>query len=97
MCWKAPNPGTAARSGQRCIPITAGVCGAAAPIRFGENEIDFVCAHVDPSAKGEYCCIPILAHGETIGLLHLDFGDEREPRGDELHRGISSRREFWDD
>lgn len=40
---------------------------------FGGNEIDFACAHVD-AATADYCCIPILAHGETIGLLHLEFG-----------------------
>lgn len=38
---------------------------------FGENEIDFPCTHVGSAAHGHYCCIPILAHGETIGLLHL--------------------------
>jgi diguanylate cyclase (GGDEF)-like protein len=49
------------------------------PYTFGENEIGFLCAHVDPTISGEYCCIPILAHGETIGLLHLEFGsDHRE-------------------
>lgn len=42
---------------------------------FGENEINFPCAHVSSSGeKEDYCCIPILAHGETIGLLHLSFG-----------------------
>ena len=41
---------------------------------FGENEIDFACAHVNGAAQGHYCCIPILAHGETVGLLHLAFG-----------------------
>jgi diguanylate cyclase (GGDEF)-like protein len=41
---------------------------------FGENEIDFPCAHVSSTAARDYCCIPILAHGETIGLLHLEFG-----------------------
>ncbi|KAB2915521.1 MAG: diguanylate cyclase [Hyphomicrobiaceae bacterium] len=40
---------------------------------FGENEIDFPCAHVE-TATSDYCCIPILAHGDTIGLLHLEFG-----------------------
>ena len=44
------------------------------PYTFGESEIGFLCAHVAPSLSGEYCCIPILAHGETIGLLHLEFG-----------------------
>jgi diguanylate cyclase (GGDEF)-like protein len=38
---------------------------------FGENEIDFPCTHVGAHAPRNYCCIPILAHGETIGLLHL--------------------------
>ena len=41
---------------------------------FGENEIDFPCAHVNSATPGHYCCIPILAHGETVGLLHLGFG-----------------------
>jgi diguanylate cyclase (GGDEF)-like protein len=40
---------------------------------FGENEIDFPCAHLDDAHPESYCCIPILAHGETIGLLHLEF------------------------
>src|SRR5216683_1778500 len=44
------------------------------PYTYGENEISFLCAHVAPPSPGEYCCIPILAHGETIGLLHLQFG-----------------------
>src|SRR5713101_211344 len=52
------------------------------PYTFGENEIDFLCAHVDPSASGDYCCIPILAHGETIGLLHLQFGRDDEANGE---------------
>ena len=48
------------------------------PYTFGQNEIDFRCSHVDPSATGEYCCIPILAHGETIGLLNLQFRSNGE-------------------
>jgi diguanylate cyclase (GGDEF)-like protein len=43
------------------------------PYTYGANEIDFPCAHVGTSVSGDYCCIPILAHGETIGLLHLEF------------------------
>lgn len=41
---------------------------------FGGKEIDFPCTHVTSPTTGHYCCIPILAHGETIGLLHLDLG-----------------------
>jgi len=40
---------------------------------FGQQEIEFKCPHVKHSTTNRYCCIPILAHGETIGLLHLDF------------------------
>jgi len=40
---------------------------------FGEREIDFPCAHVGSAHVDQYCCIPVLAHGETIGLLHLEF------------------------
>ncbi|HEY2539267.1 MAG TPA: sensor domain-containing diguanylate cyclase [Stellaceae bacterium] len=43
------------------------------PYNFGDHEIDFLCGHVDPATARQYCCVPILAHGETIGLLHLDF------------------------
>jgi diguanylate cyclase (GGDEF)-like protein len=44
---------------------------------FGEREIDFPCAHVGSAHAEQYCCIPILAHGETIGLLHLEFHDHQ--------------------
>jgi diguanylate cyclase (GGDEF)-like protein len=40
---------------------------------FGEREIDFPCGHVGSAKVEHYCCIPVLAHGETIGLLHLEF------------------------
>lgn len=40
---------------------------------FGEEEIDFTCGHLREATPGAYCCIPILAHGETVGLLHLKF------------------------
>jgi diguanylate cyclase (GGDEF)-like protein len=41
---------------------------------FGAKEIDFPCGHMASPTPDMYCCIPILAHGETIGLLHLDLG-----------------------
>ena len=40
---------------------------------FGEREVDFPCGHVGSAKVEHYCCIPVLAHGETIGLLHLEF------------------------
>ncbi len=43
---------------------------------YGESEVGFPCAHVSSADVGDYCCIPILAHGETIGMLHLEFVSE---------------------
>ncbi len=38
---------------------------------YGANEINFKCGHVDPDNNNPYFCFPLLAHGETVGLLHL--------------------------
>jgi diguanylate cyclase (GGDEF)-like protein len=56
------------------------------PYTFGENEIDFRCSHIEPSVTSEYCCIPILAHGETIGLLNLEFRSGSGSDGEKPHR-----------
>lgn len=48
--------------------------------RFGADEIGITCQHVmdisDESDDREYICIPIIAHGETVGLLHIRFSTE---------------------
>ncbi|MBT8155450.1 sensor domain-containing diguanylate cyclase [Epibacterium ulvae] len=38
---------------------------------YGTNEINFTCEHAVPHNDNPYFCFPILAHGETVGLLHL--------------------------
>lgn len=38
---------------------------------YGMNEIDFACEHAEPHDGRPYFCFPILAHGETVGLMHL--------------------------
>jgi len=38
---------------------------------FGESEIDFVCEHLHDHDGRPYYCFPILAHGETVGLMTL--------------------------
>jgi diguanylate cyclase (GGDEF)-like protein len=40
----------------------------------GLDEIDFACSHDHHSHDQVYVCIPIVAHGDTIGLLHLELG-----------------------
>lgn len=48
--------------------------------RFGADEIGITCQHVvDASCDSDepdYICIPIIAHGETVGLLHIRFSPE---------------------
>jgi len=43
---------------------------------FGQSDIDFVCAHADPHDGRNYICFPILAHGETVGLMHLRASED---------------------
>jgi diguanylate cyclase (GGDEF)-like protein/PAS domain S-box-containing protein len=31
------------------------------------------CAHVDPSVSTDYLCIPLLSHGEMLGVLHVQL------------------------
>lgn len=38
---------------------------------FGQGGVEFACAHAKPHGGQPYVCFPILAHGETIGLLHV--------------------------
>jgi diguanylate cyclase (GGDEF)-like protein len=38
---------------------------------YGESEVDFVCEHIEPADERAYFCFPILAHGETVGLMTL--------------------------
>ena len=39
---------------------------------YGEQAIAMKCHHL-PEVSNAYACMPIIAHGDTIGLLHLDF------------------------
>lgn len=47
------------------------------PFNYGHGEVDILCRHVeqDEHSKeiGEYLCIPILAHGDTVGLMHIRY------------------------
>ena len=39
---------------------------------YGTRAIEFPCSHVE-GEDTPYFCLPIIAHGETIGLLHVAF------------------------
>jgi|GEM_PF-3961437 len=38
---------------------------------YGESVVSFACDHVQGHEDRAYICLPILAHGETVGLMHL--------------------------
>jgi len=44
------------------------------------EESDLRCGHVDPAHPAPYICIPLIAQGETLGVLHLRNEQER-PEG----------------
>ncbi|QDG78623.1 diguanylate cyclase [Labrenzia sp. PHM005] len=39
---------------------------------YGTSDISFACEHVHES-KHAYFCLPIVAHGDTIGMMHIAF------------------------
>ncbi len=41
------------------------------PYVHGDHMVSFQCEHVDKQEDHAYICLPILAHGETVGLMHL--------------------------
>jgi len=41
-----------------------------------------VCGHVDPSLPTGYLCVPMMAHGEPLGVLHLQGGSSRAGQPD---------------
>ncbi|AUQ48995.1 diguanylate cyclase (GGDEF) -like protein [Phaeobacter inhibens] len=58
---------------------------------YSADKIAFACAHVEeqPSTSDhkEYVCFPVVAHGNTVGLLHVKFAPETDAkRKVALHR-----------
>lgn len=44
---------------------------------FNDEEHELICDHVRSPGCG-YICVPLIAHGVTIGLLHILFGNKEE-------------------
>lgn len=49
---------------------------------YGHNTVDFPCTHVHDEygddTPGVYYCMPIIAHGDTVGLLHIAIGNRTQ-------------------
>jgi diguanylate cyclase (GGDEF)-like protein/PAS domain S-box-containing protein len=52
-----------------------------------------VCEHIDRSVAAAYLCVPMVAQGETLGVLHLryDLDADRVPEADEKTRESQKR------
>ena len=61
---------------------------------YGLKPIEFACDHVDKPGT-PYFCLPIIAHGETIGLMHIVF-DGFEEGGLMRHMRDDVLRNRWD-
>ncbi|MEM7268253.1 MAG: diguanylate cyclase [Pseudomonadota bacterium] len=57
---------------------------------FGANAVDFACTHVTHECGEDhpehYFCLPIIAHGDTVGLLHIRLSEETAEQGQEVQK-----------
>lgn len=61
------------------------------PYVHGTSEIEFHCDHVHHGINDNYCCIPILAHGDTVGLLHLEYTFDATETAEEAKARFADR------
>ena len=61
---------------------------------YGISEIEFPCSHVEGEPH-PYFCMPLIAHGDTLGLMHLQFPTLSEPgvTPEQIRQHLESR---WD-
>ncbi|HKY08249.1 MAG TPA: diguanylate cyclase [Candidatus Binatia bacterium] len=48
------------------------------PHGMASEESDLLCKHVESESIKGYLCLPMVAHGELMGLLHIRYDDENE-------------------
>jgi len=48
------------------------------PHGMASEESDLLCKHVGAGSGKGYLCLPMVAHGEIMGLLHIRFADEND-------------------
>ncbi len=56
---------------------------------FGEEDIEFPCGHYDEDVTSSFC-LPLLAHGETIGMLWCRSNEEKSDDNEQGHA------RYWD-
>jgi diguanylate cyclase (GGDEF)-like protein/PAS domain S-box-containing protein len=48
------------------------------PHGMASEESDLLCKHVEAESGKGYLCLPMVAHGEIMGLLHIRYADEND-------------------
>jgi len=63
---------------------------------YGVNQLSFSCAHAEQDPPYPYFCLPIIAHGDTIGLMHLSFKNITlaDAKTEDVQRQIENHREL---
>jgi diguanylate cyclase (GGDEF)-like protein len=82
-CWGAL---AGARAGETFGPEECLGLRGGRPYAAGGGEARLRCPHLD-SAIGDYVCLPLVASGETLGVLHVSLVSE----GADAERGAATR------
>ena len=53
------------------------------------------CQHLIGPPRGPYICTPIMAQGEVLGMLHVQFGEEEKDRPAAMRQGRMESRKAW--
>ncbi|WP_153914520.1 sensor domain-containing diguanylate cyclase [Shewanella sp. TC10] len=69
--WGKPWPGSRSYGPHECWALRKG------KYHLANDEYHCLpCGHMDETGDDQVLCIPLTAHGNTIGMLHLYFGDK---------------------
>ncbi len=58
---------------------------------YGGGEFDQCCAHAHEHAEA-YCCVPLRAHGDLVGLLHVELKKQPGTRKEDRNAVMGERR-----
>ncbi len=78
VSWGDPPPTEQLFAPDRCWALRRGRA-----YRVEAPGTGLVCGHVDPSLSTGYLCVPMMAHGEPLGVLHLQGGSSRAGQPDQ--------------
>jgi diguanylate cyclase (GGDEF)-like protein/PAS domain S-box-containing protein len=82
--WGDPPPGASVFAPEDCWSVRRG-----RPHKVNHPRDALICRHVAPASAGGYLCVPMIAQGETLGVLHIDL----EPQPATHEPGVSVTKE----